>query len=200
MRCRAGRTLYDKEGRVTQNSVYPGSCGSDELRSYYSYDEKGNPRIRTETIQGKGSPPAPPGIAGPAVAETGPPRNEYKYDSGGRMVEHRTVASNGAMIRIAVNHYDDKGRLTEQTGYDQVGMPDVRRVYTYEGSTIVPSSFTYLDGRGRIHEHIVYSDYEFNSPRDWVKRKETSEESIYLGERKVIQKGISLKFRQIEYY
>jgi len=36
-RCRKATKIFDPAGRITQSSLYPGSCGADELREYYIY-------------------------------------------------------------------------------------------------------------------------------------------------------------------
>src|SRR5215831_4323504 len=40
-RCRGLTEIYDKSGRLIQRSVYPGSCGADEIRETYTYAPDG---------------------------------------------------------------------------------------------------------------------------------------------------------------
>jgi hypothetical protein len=57
----------------------------------------------------------------------------------------------------------------------------------------VPSSFAYYGRDGIAYTKTVYTEYEFNSIGDWVRRKEITEE-LYNPRR------TSLTFRNIEYY
>jgi hypothetical protein len=199
-RCRDSTHVYDRDGRLTQDSLYPGECGGDEIREYYSYGRDGSQTSRTEQIRGKDSPPPPPPIATFKKTEPGTPSTVFKYDSAGRLAEASTLRPSGKLIYKSAYTYDEKSRLMEFRSYDEDDKVSSRRVYTYEGTKAVPSTFAYFDDRGKVHEEITYSDYEFNSRGDWVKRKETRQERVYVSGQTFIRKSISSSYRQIEYY
>src|SRR4029453_16755993 len=46
-KCRQMANEYDQSGRITRHSVYPGACGSDEIRETYAYSRDGFRTIRT---------------------------------------------------------------------------------------------------------------------------------------------------------
>lgn len=83
--------------------------------------------------------------------------------------------------------------MIEMTSYNSDGQVSSRRVYGFTGDEKVPSSFAYYDGKGNVYEKTIYSDYEFNSQGDWIKRKETTEERFN-------RQSVSLTVREIEYY
>lgn len=176
-----------------QNSVYPGSCGSDEIRETYTYDKEGHRTTTTQEIRGQGSPPPPPPMASNTERETGQPRKVFQYDLSGRMTETTVLAPSGKLLYKYTYGYDTKGRLIETIRYDDGGQATDKQVSTYDKDQQVPSSFTYYGRDGKVYIKTVYMEYEFNSQGDWIKRKEITEE-IYN------QKRASLTFRDIEYY
>lgn len=200
-RCRKQTDSYDKEGRLIQNSVYPGSCGSEEIREYYTYGTDGSRTEVTDASGASGIPSGPPPIAGASLdREPGQPRVVFQYDSTGRLTEASTIRPSGKMIDKSAYSYDANSRVQEVRGYNNDGKVSSRRVYTYDGVRKVPSGYAYYDGDGKLHEEITYSDYEFNSYGDWVKRKETRQERVYVSGQTVSRKSISSTYRQIEYY
>jgi hypothetical protein len=196
-RCREMTKVYDQNGRLTQHSLYPGACGEDEIRNDYSYAEDGSRSGKTLKIPGKNSPPPPPPMTLPqsnSEPERGEPRMTFKYDpASGRRTENSLVRPSGRLIYKTTYTYDHKGRITETTGLDSQGNISDRRVYRYSGDAKVPSRFAYYDGKGNVHEQTSYSDYEFNSQGDWIRRKETKEESFN-------RRSVSSIVRQIEYH
>jgi hypothetical protein len=82
--------------------------------------------------------------------------------------------------------------MVEMTGYNADGSVSDRRVYGYVGGS-APSEFAYHGPDGKVYERTTYSEYEFNSRGDWIKRKETSEETFN-------RKSTSIVSREIEYY
>lgn len=193
-RCRQATTVYDETGRVTQSSLYPGSCGADEIRTEYTYAKDGSYTKRTQEIRGRNSPPPPPPMAMPSgEREQGEPREIYQYDSVGRPIEVSVVRPSGKLIYKTTFIYDLKGRETEIRSYDENGKPGDRRVYSYQNDGKVPSGFAYYGSDGKVYIKSEYKEYEFNSRGDWIKRKEITEE-IYGGKR------TSLIYRTIEYY
>lgn len=200
-RCRERTDVFDKDGRLTQNSVYPGSCGSEEIGEYYTYRPDGSRTETTDASRASGIPSGAPPIAGGNVnREPGRPKTTFQYDSKGRLVETSTLGPAGKMIYKSAYSYDDKSRLLERRGYGEDGKVSSRRTYRYDGVRNVPASFAYYDGDGKVHEEIAYSDYEFNERGDWVKRKETRQEKVYISGQTFIRKRISSTYRQIEYY
>jgi hypothetical protein len=91
-RCRVRSQVFDKEGKLVQNSYFSGACGSDENQERYTYDQDGNRTTSFEYIQGKNSPPpppppmAPPGPKGGQEVK-GPPKTTFKYDAQGMIAE-----------------------------------------------------------------------------------------------------------------
>src|SRR5215475_6767100 len=113
-RCRARSQVYDKNGRLIQYSFFTSSCGSDENRQNYNYDQDGNRTTEFEFIQGKNSPPPPPPpMMPPGQAIKGPPKTTFKYDSQGRIAEKDIFRANGEPNYKSTYKYDEKGRLQE---------------------------------------------------------------------------------------
>jgi YD repeat-containing protein len=191
-KCRQMTNEYDQTGRLTRHSVYPGDCGSDEIRETFTYSPDGNKTSKYEEILGENSSPPPPPAAAPA-GETGPPKEARRYDDAGRLVEEGMMLPSGKFRYKITYTYDAKGRLIETTGHDGDDRVSSRRVYTYSGHERVPSGFMYLDGGGKIYEKTAYTDYKFNSKGDWIQRKHTTEETRN-------RRHVSMFNREIEYY
>jgi len=193
-KCRQLTSEYDQTGRITRHSVYPGPCGSDELREDYTYSADGIRTTKYQEIRGANSPPSPPPPAPPAIGPStaskgdGPARPMVKYDDAGRRIETGMVRPSGKLVYKNAYTYDAKGRLIEVTGFDGENRPTDRRVYAYSGDERVPSAFTYYGRDGKIYEQTTYSEYEFNSQGDWIKRKQTT------------TRRVSMSYREIEYY
>ena len=195
-RCREMTKRYDQDGRLMQHSLYPGACGSDEMRNDYTYAQDGSRTEKSQEIRGKDSPPPPPPMASGSNSDEdkGEPRMVFKYDpSSGKEVESTSVRPTGKIIYKTRYSYDDKGRMIEMTGYDSDTQVSSRRVYGYSGDERVPSSFAYYDGKGNVYERTIYSDYEFNSQGDWIRRKQTKDERFN-------RRSVSSTVREIEYY
>ena len=194
-RCRQMTKVYDEGGRLLQHSVYPGDCGSDEIRDDYTYAPDGSRTAKKQEIRGKDSPPPPPPMAPPPgyKEEVGEPRMVFKYDASGKLIEAASVKPGGNIIYKNTYSYDVKGRMIEGTGYDRDGKISDRRVYSYSGDDLVPSGLTYYGRDGKVYERTEYTDYEFNSQGDWVKRKQTSELTFN-------RRTVSITLREIEYY
>jgi hypothetical protein len=187
--------VYDESGRLLQHSVYPGACGSDEIREDYTYAQDGSRTAKTQEFRRKDSPPPPPPMAPPPgyKEEVGEPRMVFKYDSLGKHIEAASVKPSGKVIYKNTYSYDDKGRMIEGIGHDRDGQISDRRAYSYSGDNHVPSGFIYYGRDGKVYDRTAYTEYEFNSRRDWVKRKETREQTFN-------RRSISITFREIEYY
>ena len=188
--------VYDQGGRLTQHSLYPGACGSDEIRTDYSYAPDGSRTEKSQEIRGKDSPPPPPPIAlrSDSAEDKGEPKMVFNYDAeSGKKIESTSIRPSGKIIYKTTYSYDDKGRMIEMTGYDSNGQVSSRRVHAYLAEERVPSSFAYYDGKGAVYERTIYSDYEFNTRGDWVRRKQTKEE-------KFNRRSVSSTRREIEYY
>jgi len=117
----------------------------------------------------------------------------FKYNAAGKLIASASVRPSGTVNYKNTYSYDDKGRLTELTGYDREGQVSDRRVYTYSGDSRVPSTATYYGRDGKVYDKSVYSDYEFNERGDWVKRKQTREQTFN-------RTSVSMIIREIEYY
>jgi len=193
-RCRQLTNEYDENGRLMRHSVYPGACGSDEIREDYSYSQDGNQITKTREIRGTNSPPPPPPVVSRSNSEEeGPAKRVFKYDQSGRLIEEGMVKPSGRLSYKTTYSYDEKGRLIESTGYDGDSRLTNRRVYRFSTDDRVPSEFAYYGADGRVYEQTTYTDYEFNSKADWVKRKQTKEETFN-------RHSVSVTFREIEYY
>src|SRR5262249_15142590 len=116
-----------------------------------------------------------------------------RYDSAGTLIETSTVRPSGKIVYRISYTYDTNHRLIETAGFDEDGTLSSGRVYGYESDKKVPSSFTYYGGGGKIYERTVYSEYEFDSQGNWIKRKEYREQTYN-------RRDTSLAFRNIEYY
>lgn len=193
-KCRQLTDEYDETGRITRHSVYPGACGSDEIREDYTYAQDGSQIVKRQEIRAPNSPPPPPPAARPNTEkQSGRPTQTLKYDSTGRLIEKASLGPDGTLLHRNTYSYDENGRLIETTGYDNDGRPSDRRMYGYSADQRVPSRFVYYGRDGKVYEQTSYTDYEFNSTGDWIKRKQTKEETFN-------RRSISLTFREIEYY
>ena len=193
-KCRQMTNEYDQTGRLTRHSVYPGECGSDEIREDFTYSPDGNKTTKYQEILGENSSPLPPPAA-PAdeKKEDGPPKEVSKYDDAGRLVEEGMMLPSGKFRYKITYTYDAKGRLIETTGHDGDDRVSSRRVYTYSGDERVPSVFVYYDRDGKIRLRTTYTDYKFNSKGDWTERKQTTDETPN-------RHSVSMFHREIEYY
>ncbi|HYG80092.1 MAG TPA: hypothetical protein VD861_06875 [Pyrinomonadaceae bacterium] len=194
-RCRSSTNVYDEAGRLTQYSLYPGTCGEDEVRMDFTYAQDGSRTTKYQEIRGENSPPPPPPPAPPpgsASAEKGPARKVSKYDPSGRLAEEATIMPSGRVLYKTNYSYDAKGRLIETASGGAAGSVS-RSVYTYTGEDRVPSGYAYVGSDGKMYEKTAYSDYEFNPRGDWVKRKVTTEGTFN-------RRSVSWTFREIEYY
>lgn len=194
-RCRQLTNEYDESGRLIRHSVYPGDCGSDEIRDDYSYSQDGSQTAKTQEIRGTGRPsPPPPAISrSNADDDMGQSRRVFKYDPLGRLLETAMVKAGGRLSYKNTFSYDAKGRLSETVGYDGDSQITDRRVYSYSGDERVPSGFSYHGRDGKVYERTTYTDYEFNSHGDWLKRRQTTVESFN-------RVSVSMMIREIEYY
>ena len=195
-RCRRMTKVYDQSGRLMQHSLYLGACGSDEIRNDYSYAPDGSRAEKSQEIRGKDSPPPPPPMALPSTSEEdkGEPRMIFKYDpSSGQQIESASIRPSGKIIYRTTYSYDGQRRMIEMTDYGRGGQVSSRRVFGYSGDERVPSSSVYDDGKGNLYERATYSDYEFNSQGDWIRRTETSEDRFN-------RRSVSSAVREIEYY
>ena len=195
-RCRQMTKVYDQHGRLMQHSLYPGPCGSDEIRYEYSYAPGGDRIEKSQKIRGGGSPPPPPPVALGSTPDTdkGETRTGFLFDRlTGKVAESASYRPDGKIINRTRYTYDDRGRMTEMTGLDRRRRVSSRRLYSYSGDERVPSSFASYDGKGNVYERTTYSDYKFNSQGDWVSRKEATEERLN-------RRSVSLTVREIEYH
>src|SRR5688572_17636156 len=95
-RCRQLTNEYDENGTLMRHSLYPGACGSDEIREDYSYSQDGTQTTKTQEIRGTNSPPPPPEVASRSNGdeEKGPAQKTIKYDQSGRLIEVSMVKPN----------------------------------------------------------------------------------------------------------
>ncbi len=194
-KCRDRTSEYDQTGRITRLSLYTGSCGGDEIREDYTYSPDGNKTTKRQEIRGENSPPPPPpaAILPNAKKENGPGKEARRYDESGRLVEEGMMMPSGQFTYKHTYTYDAKGRLIENTGYESDGRLSNRRVYTYSAEERVPAGFMYYGPDGKIYERTSYTDYEFNSKGDWIRRKVTTEETFN-------RHSVSMESREIAYY
>lgn len=197
-RCRVETDVYDESGRLMQHSSFSGICGVDETREDYSYAKNGSRTSKTKRIIDKDSPPPPPPVmANPNwKEEKGEPKDVFKYDASGKLTEEASIMPSGKVLYKTTYLYDAKGRMVEMDSGDGNRKP-IRRVYSYTGDERFPSGFQYIGGDGKVYEQTSYSDYEFNSHGDWIKRMETTEETV---NRTFKSRSVSWMFREIEYY
>ena len=191
--CRGLTDVYNAAGQLIQHSVYPGSCGEDEIRESYAYASDGSRTTKKADARDKNSPSPSGGFSTGPSGDTGPVRETYRHDASGRLVESSLVRQNGKLIAKYVYVYDSMGRLIETRSVEANGAISDRRVNGYEGSNKAPSTFSYIDGRGKAIERSTYSDYEFNAQGDWIKRKMETEETLS-------PKQTLIETRKIEYY
>ena len=190
--CREMKNFYDKDGRLMKHSVYPGSCGSDEILAEYTYAQDGSRTARMRSIQGRNS-WAPQGIKLATSTDESEPRTTFRYDTLGRLIEEATVGATGKIRYKSEYKYDTKDRMIEMIDSQADLQGSARWAYSYEGDNRVPSGVVYYDRDGKMYHQTAYKNYEFNSRGDWVKRKETIEETSN-------RKTISWKIREIEYF
>ena len=200
-KCRQLFDEYDETGRIMRHSVYPGSCGEDEIREDYSYAEDGSRTARVKEFRGPNSslPPPPPAPADPGKKK-GPLRKVFKHNASGQLVEVSTLFADKSLAFKTGFSYDAKGRLIETTGFSAEGQMLSRRVYGYSADERVPSSFVYYRRDGEVADRTTYSDYEFNSHGDWTRRKQIREAADLSGNGSNTRRSVSITLREIEYY
>ena len=189
--CRQLTNEYDQTGRITRHSVYPGECGSDEIREDHTYSHDGAQSTTTRTIRARNNPP-PPLAQLNVESDKRQHVQVLTYDEAGRLIEEGSIQANGQYPYKTSYFYDAQGRLLETRSYRSGSLIN-RRVYGYSGGDRVPSGFTYYNSDGIVQERTEYSDYEFNSKGDWIKRKESKKENF-------TPRVVSITFREIEYY
>src|SRR5262245_59656201 len=171
-RCRRATKIFDPAGRISQSSLYPGSCGVDELREYYTYDSEGNQMSREEEILGVGSNPPPPPMPPPGGHQNhGSSKKIFRYDSQGRLAEYFVQWSSGKISYRITFSYDAENRLSEFKSLDSAGKQNSSRTYGYEGKNRFPSKSVAFNSDDKVGEEYTYSEYQLNSRRDWIERK-----------------------------
>lgn len=197
-RCHTRSRIYDKDGRLIQYSYFSGACGSDENREYYTYDQGGNRTVRFEYIQGKNSPPPPPPPMMPPGAKggqaiNGPQKTTFTYGAQGMMSEKANFRADGEPTYKTTFKYDEKGRLQE-VQVIHAGGNRYRLTYKYDGEKGFPESQDSFEADNNTPRSIVtYTDYEFNSQGDWIKRKETVKEATG-------RTTVAIHYQSLEYY
>ena len=88
------------------------------------------------------------------------------------------MRSKGKLINKTFYDYDSMGRLIETRSVDTNGEVSNQRTNRYESNNKVPAGYSYTDFRGQAHETTIYSDYKFNAQGDWIKRKVKTEETL----------------------
>lgn len=197
-RCRQHAAVYDEKGRELQSSLFPGSCGMDELRTTYIYDNEGNFTTKEEEFRDPKSPPPPPPMMAPPgtkSAPSGPPKSILKYDDKGRKIEKSVVRTNGEIIYRIVYVWDEQDREEEFHAYDTKGVRYSRSVYHYDGKQRIPTSSESYGRGDQLTSKTTYSDYKFNRRGDWIERKSVTESL-----QGKITKEISLTIRTITYF
>lgn len=201
--------IYDPDGRLIQRSYFSGSDSKDEHKEFYKYDTDGNRIIdKSEYIKAPDSPPDPP----PPMPEPGSekkakanPRKVFKYDSRGNLIGEFYYRVDGSPLNHTIYKYDADDRLIDsQFIIDDREQFSSQRTYKYEGRLRVPAEETIIYPKSKFNVtgtiyKSTYSEYEFNSKGDWIKRKSTSESSSLDG-RSNNKASVSLYFRAIEYY
>src|SRR5262245_17570678 len=199
-RCPILTQTYDRQGRLTTIVLYPGSCGSEEIRHNCSYDKNGN---RLERIDGSKAGGIPISPQKPSTASGGGNQNGsyhskhgFKYDSKGRISEKSEYSPDGKLTQKTVYKYDAQNRLVEEAYIDPDGSLSEKEMISYRGSGLLPSESISIGNNGKPYSKETYSDYEVNSHGDWTKRRGT-EEHLNQPNR---AKTITVITRTIEYY
>lgn len=187
-KCRQLTNEYDQMGRLTRHSLYSGSCGADEIRVDHTYSYNGERRTTTKTIRAPNSPRLPPGQLNEETNKR-QAAQALTNDDAGRLIEELFMIQPSYRTSY---FYDAKGRLLETRDYMSEGLTN-RRVYNYSGDDRVASGFRYYNSDGIVKELTEYSDYEFNSKGDWIRRKENKQENFQ-------PRLVSITHREIEYY
>jgi YD repeat-containing protein len=187
-KCRQLTNEYDQMGRITRHSIYSGACGADEIREVHTYSPNGARHTTTRTIQAPNSPRLPPAQLD-AESNKRQGLQVFTYDDAGRLIEERSMGQSSYMFSY---FYDAKGRLFETRDYRGESLTS-RRVYSYSGDDRVAAGFRYYNSDGIVQELTEYSDYEFNSQGDWIRRKQDKKENFN-------PRVVSITHREIEYY
>jgi hypothetical protein len=199
-RCRRETLEYDQQGRLSLRVLYPGSCGSEEIREYYTYDKEGN-RIEKHDNSGASglSTSLPPSATpSPSRTETDPHslKHVFKYDSQGKRTEDFVYRFNGELIYKSQYQYDSQARFLGWESYRSDGTLSGKHIISYDVDASFPTGAVSLEPDAKPYSKVSYSDYETNSRRDWIKRKEVTEKP----DRPTQAKTIALVTRTITYY
>ena len=187
-KCRQLTNEYDQMGRITRHSLYPGACGTDEIREDHTYSHNGERRTTTKTIPAPNSPPLRRAQLNAEINKRQAAQG-FTHDDAGRLIEEQSF---GQLSYRTSYFYDAKGRLLETRDYQSESLTS-RRIYNYSGDDRVVSGFRYYNSDGIVQQYTEYSDYEFNSKGDWISRKENKQENFK-------PRVVSITHREIEYY
>ena len=187
-KCRQLTNEYDQTGRITRHSLYLGACGTDEIREDHTYAHNGERRTTIKRIPAPNSPRLPPAQLNAEINKRQGAQG-FTHDDAGRLIEAQSL---GQPSYRTSYFYDAKGRLLETRDYTSESLTN-RRIYNYSGDERVASGFRYYNSDGIVQELTEYSDYEFNSKGDWIRRKENTQENFK-------PRVVSITHREIEYY
>lgn len=193
---------YDSSGNETRKTIYSAE-GELIAMHVYTYDEKGR---KTKLIRYNPD-------------DSIQFYREHFYDEKGRLKEEYDFKEDGSPIVHVVYIYNDKGQLIERAHYSPGDTLPHRFLWTYDGNGNVTSfggittaGITHFQddlkydkkgnlvkrvgSGGAMRTKILYSDYEFDSLGNWVKRKIVRTE-INAGEKQIINE---VAYRTITYY
>jgi len=180
--------------------LYPGSCGSEEIREYYTYDKEGNRIEKHDNSAASGLSTSPPPPATPSPSRTESDRRTFKhvfkYDSEGKRTEDSVYRSNGELVSRSQYQYDSQARFLGWESYRSDGTLSGKHMISYDVDASFPTGAVSLGPDGKPYSKVSYSDYETNSRLDWIKRREVTEKP----DRPTKAKTIALLTRTITYY
>lgn len=194
--CKFRTVMYDSTGRLIQSSLFS-ECGrGGEFQDTFTYDKDGNRYDKYEMIGVRsGIPSGPPPMAGKPIPEgeaMKTPSATFKYDDQGKRTEQTGLFSDGRIRHKFVYKYDGQGRLYELLRFFPDEKSPDKTVYAYQADQRFPSGWTSYRADGSLSEKYSFSNYEFNSMGDWIKRKAVIEDGT--------GKRTGWESCQIEYY
>ncbi|HMS43577.1 MAG TPA: hypothetical protein PKE69_25340 [Pyrinomonadaceae bacterium] len=162
-KCPIKSNTYDANGNLTKQKIYTNGCGDKFITTDYRISADGK---RISTTEG-----------------TQQSKTIYNFDTSGRISEETTSFNNAETLQVKY-FFDEKGRIKEKI-YTTNGTQYGKDVYEYVGENNAPAKFTYTDSRNEKSVSIIYTNYEFNSEGDWVKREETDNGKLSFVERAI---------------
>ncbi len=164
-RSRKQKIKYDEKGNLAAEVFYQ----NDRVSSVHFYTPVSR-EIREEVAYDRNPPPdRPPSPSQPnTVEERMAFKHTYKYDNNGNQIEETITTAEGSTTGREEWKYDTKGKLIEFSRYNEIGAKIQIGVNVHDAKGLL-SARTYYDAENKIEAKLTYT-YEFDGQGNWIKR------------------------------